>query len=160
MSYARSPRPVCSMTMGMRLACMPSAGPSGPAWIVPGLLFTGNAFCRRRWHDLCAGNHPGEGTIANQLRAQRGTELGTVAGELTPVTAMSLAGHHGLELRRDVGFGHGDAVARGERIQQQLRPPLDERGRHVEAVAGDQLLDHRLSHRLVRPRGGLSLEIA
>src|SRR5262249_42781248 len=120
MSYARSPRPVCSMTIGMRLACMPSAGPSGPAWIVPGLLFTGNAFCRRSWHDLCVGNHPGEGTIANQLRAQCRTELGAIAGWPTPLTPLALAGHQGLELRRDVGFGHGDPVAGSERVQEQL----------------------------------------
>src|SRR5689334_2452825 len=111
MSYARSPRPVCSMTIGMRLACMSEAGPSLLSRIVPGLLFMGNAF-RRLWrHDSCSGQQPSESAIANELRAQRGARRGRLVDRAHALRHLPLARRDRVDLRTHFAVRHVDRLA-------------------------------------------------
>src|SRR5581483_9943691 len=46
-----------------------------------------------------------------------------------------------------------------ERLEQRGRAAFDERGRNVERVARDQLIEHGLPDRIVRALDGLPLEV-
>src|SRR2546422_8541727 len=136
MSYARSPRPVCSMTMGMRLACMSGGGASWPSRIVPGLLFMGNAF-RRRWrHGTCSRrwrshrpHESGQGAIAGKPRAQSGARLGTIVERAHALGHLLLPDGDRLDLRAHLVLAHGDLLPLRDRVEQQLRLNLLRRAR-------------------------------
>src|SRR5215470_3266812 len=124
MSYARSPRPVCSMTIGMRFACMSEAGPSLLSRIVPGLLFMGNAF-RRLWrHDSCSRQQLGERAIANELRAQCRTRRGWFIDRAHALRHLPLARRDRVDLRTHFVVRHIDRLALRVSIEDQLRTHL------------------------------------
>src|SRR5262249_16009208 len=91
MSYARSPRPVCSMTMGTKLAFMGADFCSRSVEILPALLWTGNIFGGRLHGDDGLGQHQLERPLATQAIAQRLPCFGTLVEGPDPLRRLLLA---------------------------------------------------------------------
>src|SRR5262249_7515521 len=126
MSYARSPRPVCSMTIGTRLACMATG--KYASWILPALLFTGNVRALRRRHASCRtfflALETRTSAIANELRMERRMRFGAAVERAQALGALALPRRHCIDRGVDVTFVDRDREPRGHCIEQELRAHL------------------------------------
>src|SRR6185369_11058202 len=120
MSYARSPRPVCSMTMGTKLAFIRVVFYSDSFEILPALPSTGNIF----GHGLCGHfglrQHQGQRPISSEATAKRVPRLRPVVECPDSLGCLLLA------LRQCVNFGiqcgvvDRDTPRRGDRVQDEI----------------------------------------
>src|SRR2546422_2871854 len=132
MSYARSPRPVCSITIGTRLACMALAR------IVPASPPMRNFFTRSARHDLCAGHQMRQAALAQETRMECRARLGPLVEGAHALGDLPLAGSDRADLGRDLLFGDGKAFVRRDGIEEKLDTDLPLRSR---AHLGPQTLE-------------------
>src|SRR5215831_2805795 len=110
------------MTIGMRFACISEAGSPKPEWIVPGLLFMGNAFRRRMRHGSCTRrlHEPSDRALACDPRAQCGTRIATLVEGAHPLGNLTLARRDRVDLRAHVVVLDRDPGALGDRVEEEL----------------------------------------
>src|SRR5262245_47569545 len=116
MSYARSPRPVCSMTMGTRLACIQDRSAWDTGEIVPALFRNGNFLAARLWHDPCGRQHPLERPLPPETDPHRRLRLRALIERPCAIRRLLLLCHQALDLTRHLVVVGREALPLGHGV--------------------------------------------